>query len=412
MRRAVLTSGAVVASLAGGLLVATAAEAAVACRVNYTVTSQWSGGFTANVAISNLGDPVNGWRLTWSFPTGQSVAQAWNASVTQSGAAVTATNVSWNGAMGTNGSAAFGFNGQFSTTNTNPTAFSLNGVACTGSPGTPTTAPPTTRPPTTPPATTAPPVTTAPPSSGWNPPSNLVQPLNAVWTHQEQTYNNGNLYGFRNYGWDQLFANRGYINYCVRWDSSATVSAQLRDEIHAALKRQYKKWMDVMVGHNNWPYTDVPVNVVGWAVRDRNQLQWTDSSVDIYVNNIRENAPQCSEPCGRFFNQSGNYPNCPGGASRHYDHSLWLTDGFGGGAGGDWGQRMGREYFVNARNSENIHIFLHELGHTYGLDDFYDWDPLPGQGFIMKAGSASQITEFDRWMFRDWWRHLKSRYGY
>ncbi|BCB91610.1 cellulose-binding domain-containing protein [Phytohabitans suffuscus] len=409
MRRAVLTSGAVVASLAGGLLVATSAEAAVACRVTYSVTSQWSGGFTANVGITNLGDPVNGWRLTWSFPSGQSVAQAWNASVAQSGAAVTATNASWNGSLATNGTASFGFNGQFSTTNTNPSSFSLNGVVCTGSvaPTTPaTSAPPTTRPPTTPP------VTTPPPSSGWNPPSNLVQPLNEVWAHQEQTYNNGNLYGFRNYGWDQVMANRGYINYCVRWDSTATVTAQLRDEIHAALARQYKQWMDAMVGHNNWPYADVPVRVVGWAVRDRAQLQWTDSSVDIYVNNIRENAPQCSEPCGRFFNQSGNYPNCPGGASRHYDHSLWLTDGFGGGAGGDWGQRMGREYFVNNRNAASMTILLHEIGHTYGLDDFYDWTPSGQCCFIMKAGSSSSITEFDRWMLRDWWRHLKSRYGY
>ncbi|MDQ7911029.1 cellulose-binding domain-containing protein [Phytohabitans sp. ZYX-F-186] len=409
MRRAVLTSGVVVASLAGGLLVATSAEAAVACRVNYSVTSQWSGGFTANVGITNLGDPVDGWRLTWSFPTGQSVAQAWNASVTQSGAAVTATNASWNGSLAPNGTASFGFNGQFSTTNTSPTAFSLNGVACTGS--APTTPPTTSPPPTSAPPTSAPP-TSAPPSTGWNPPSNLVTPLNEVWAHQEETYNNGNLYGFRNYGWDQIMANRGYINYCVRWDSTAIVTTQLRDEIHAALQRQYKKWMDVMVGHNNWPYTDVPVRVVGWAVRDRAQLQWTDSSVDIYVNDIRENAPQCSEPCGRFFNQSGNYPNCPGGVARHYDHSLWLTDGFGGGAGGDWGQRMGREYFVNARNSDSITIFLHELGHTYGLDDFYDWTPTGQCCFIMKAGSSSTITEFDRWMFRDWWRHLKSRYGY
>jgi hypothetical protein len=30
----------------------------------------------------------------------------------------------------------------------------------------------------------------------------------------------------------------------------------------------------------------------------------------------------------------------------------------------------------------------------------------------MKANTAPQITEFDKWMFRDWWRHLKSRYGY
>ncbi|GLX10924.1 cellulose binding domain-containing protein [Microbispora sp. NBRC 16548] len=30
------------------------------CRVTYTVTSQWPGGFGANVTIGNLGDPVNG----------------------------------------------------------------------------------------------------------------------------------------------------------------------------------------------------------------------------------------------------------------------------------------------------------------------------------------------------------------
>ncbi|HEX6684077.1 MAG TPA: RICIN domain-containing protein [Candidatus Limnocylindrales bacterium] len=248
---------------------------------------------------------------------------------------------------------------------------------------------------------------------GWNPPSNLVVPLDEVWRHQESTY--PNLFGFRNYGWDQIMANGGFVNYCVRWDSSATVSVALRDQIHATLARQFKKWMDVMVengqGWNNWPSTNVPVRVVGWAVRNRSQLQWSDTSVDIYVNNIRENAPQCSEPCGRFFNQSGNYPNCPGGAARHYDMSLWLTSGFGGGAGGDWGQRIGSEYYVNNLNSENVHILLHEIGHTFGLDDFYDWTPTGVCCFLMKAGSASSITEFDKWMFRDWWRHLKSRYG-
>jgi hypothetical protein len=62
-------------------------------------------------------------------------------------------------------------------------------------------------------------------------------------------------------------------------------------------------------------------------------------------------------------------------------------------------------------NQVSFHILLHEIGHTYGLDDFYDWDPLNGQGFIMKAGSATQITEFDKWMLRDFWRHLKNRYG-
>nr|MDT0660648.1 cellulose-binding protein [Micromonospora sp. DSM 115978] len=259
---------------------------------------------------------------------------------------------------------------------------------------------------------TTPPPTTPPPSSGWNPPANLVTPLNEVWTHQEQTYNNGNLYGFRNYGWDQLFANGGYLNFCVRWDSSASVSAAQRDQIHATLARQYKKWFDAMVGHNAFPYTEVPIRVVGWAVRNRSQLQWSDTSVDIYVNDIRENAPQCSTGCGRFFNQNGQYPNCPGGAARHYDQSLWLTDGFGGGHGGDWGQRLGREYFMNNINAENMYILLHEMGHSFGLDDFYDWTPTGVPNFIMKANTSFVITDFDRWMFRDWWRHLKSRYGY
>jgi hypothetical protein len=30
----------------------------------------------------------------------------------------------------------------------------------------------------------------------------------------------------------------------------------------------------------------------------------------------------------------------------------------------------------------------------------------------MNAGSSATITTFDQWMLRDWWRHLKSRYGY
>ena len=62
----------------------------------------------------------------------------------------------------------------------------------------------------------------------------------------------------------------------------------------------------------------------------RSLLQWSDNSVDIYVGDINENAPQCSAPCGRFFHQDGNYSGCPGGASHHYDHSLWLTAGFSG----------------------------------------------------------------------------------
>jgi O-glycosyl hydrolase len=149
-----MASAAVAATLPAG------AAAAAGCSVNYAVSSQWQGGFGANVTVTNLGDPLTSWTLTWSFDAGQTVTQAWNTTLTQSGAAVTAKNVSYNGAVATNGTASFGFNGSWTGSNPVPTSFAVNGVTCTGS-TTPTTAPATTPPVTTAPATT-PPVTTAP----------------------------------------------------------------------------------------------------------------------------------------------------------------------------------------------------------------------------------------------------------
>lgn len=45
-------------------------------------------------------------------------------------------------------------------------------------------------------------------------------------------------------------------------------------------------------------------------------------------------------------------------------------------------------------------------GHTFGLDDFYDWTPTGQESFIMNAGSATEITDFDGWMLRNWWYEL------
>ncbi|GLZ59843.1 cellulose binding domain-containing protein [Micromonospora sp. NBRC 107095] len=145
--------------VAGTLGTVVASAAAVGCRVDYQITNQWQGGFGANVTVTNLGDPVSGWAVTWSYPAGQQVTQAWNATVTQSGAQVAARNVDHNATIATNGSASFGFNGSWTGSNPVPGSFALNGTTCTGTPptGEPTTPPPTTPPPTTPPPTTPPP---------------------------------------------------------------------------------------------------------------------------------------------------------------------------------------------------------------------------------------------------------------
>ncbi|MEU7848992.1 cellulose binding domain-containing protein [Micromonospora parva] len=146
---ALVSAGAVLLASAAVAVAVPAGAAAAGCSVNYSVSSQWQGGFGANVTITNLGDAVTSWTLTWRYDAGQTVTQAWNATVTQSGAAVTAKNVGYNGAIPTNGTVSFGFNGSWTGSNPDPGTFALNGVACTG--GTDPTEPPTTPPPTTPP---------------------------------------------------------------------------------------------------------------------------------------------------------------------------------------------------------------------------------------------------------------------
>src|SRR5437763_15656111 len=92
-----------VVAAAGAAIAVAFASAAVAgtnlpsaatagCAVNYSTTAQWAGGFGANVTINNLGDPVNGWTLVWSFGAGQAITQLWNGCYTQSVAPVTVTS--------------------------------------------------------------------------------------------------------------------------------------------------------------------------------------------------------------------------------------------------------------------------------------------------------------------------------
>jgi arabinan endo-1,5-alpha-L-arabinosidase len=101
------------------------------CAVTYSVTNQWQGGFGANVTIANTGtNTINGWTLTWTFPNGQSITQLWNASYTQSGSQVSATNLSYNGTLAPGSNTTFGFNGAWNGSNTSPSSFTLNGATC------------------------------------------------------------------------------------------------------------------------------------------------------------------------------------------------------------------------------------------------------------------------------------------
>jgi endo-1,4-beta-xylanase len=100
------------------------------CHVTYTPSS-WTGGFTASVTISNTGTTaINGWTLAFTFPGDQKITSAWNGTATQSGANVSITSLSYNAAIPANGSQSLGFQGTWTSSNTSPSSFTVNGAAC------------------------------------------------------------------------------------------------------------------------------------------------------------------------------------------------------------------------------------------------------------------------------------------
>lgn len=102
------------------------------CTVAYTATSIWNNGFTADVKITNTGSStVNGWTLNYNLPSGQQITSAWSATVNQSGSAVTARNVDYNGTISPGSTVSFGHQATLSGSFSAPTSFSLNGTACT-----------------------------------------------------------------------------------------------------------------------------------------------------------------------------------------------------------------------------------------------------------------------------------------
>ena len=127
------TSGTLTATTSVALTVSPVTAAGFACHVEYTVSSQWPGGFGAAITINNTGTTaISNWTLTWTFPDGQTISQLWNGVETQSGANVSVTNESYNGSIGSGGSySGMGFNGTWNNTaNAAPASFAVNGVTC------------------------------------------------------------------------------------------------------------------------------------------------------------------------------------------------------------------------------------------------------------------------------------------
>ena len=94
----------------------------VRCSASLRVDNQWANGFTATVTVSNPGTvATKTWKVSWTWAGNQVITNSWNATVTSSGTAVTASSLSYNGALAAAGNTTFGLQASFTGTNTAPT---------------------------------------------------------------------------------------------------------------------------------------------------------------------------------------------------------------------------------------------------------------------------------------------------
>lgn len=109
----------------------TTPPATSACRVTAAVNA-WNNGLTANLTVTNTGTAtINNWQLAFDLPVGQTITGGWSASYAPTSGRVTATNVGYNSSLAPGASTTVGFQATHSGNNGAPTAYALNGSACT-----------------------------------------------------------------------------------------------------------------------------------------------------------------------------------------------------------------------------------------------------------------------------------------
>jgi hypothetical protein len=118
------------------LTFSTGSPADSTCAVRLTDVTDWSSGYVGNIDITNKGpNPIDGWTLTFTWPTGwQQVSGGWSGNWVQNGATVTVTSLDSNRSLAAGGgTTSTGFVAAYTGPNVPPAAFTLNGTPCTTS---------------------------------------------------------------------------------------------------------------------------------------------------------------------------------------------------------------------------------------------------------------------------------------
>jgi endoglucanase len=80
------------------------------CTATYKQDNAWQGGFQGSLTVTNTGSAaVNPWSASWTWPSGVTLGNGWNATVTQSGTTVTAAAPGHAGSLAAGSSVTIGF---------------------------------------------------------------------------------------------------------------------------------------------------------------------------------------------------------------------------------------------------------------------------------------------------------------
>jgi cellulose 1,4-beta-cellobiosidase len=126
------------------------------CSASFHLDNSWTGGFQATVTVTAGSSAITGWTANWTWPSGQSITNSWNAAITTSGSSVSAASMSYNGALAAGGNTTFGLQGNGNAVTPTLSCVAAGGVTPTPTPvvtPTPTVAPtatPTVKPTATP----------------------------------------------------------------------------------------------------------------------------------------------------------------------------------------------------------------------------------------------------------------------
>ncbi len=250
-------------------------------------------------------------------------------------------------------------------------------------------------------------------------------------------------WGWYNTLFDQIWDGNGSLNYAVRWETTKSITFEERKKIASMLHEAVNSWMRPIIGMEGWPFQEISVKVAGWAVSDGakiidkqpNEVVWVNNNYDDpgpasadHPRNLIASAPKAMTRVNNLsaIKSDMNY-KYGGDPYARVDLYLWCTEyDFGAaGHGSWWGQRLPSTAVMSAANSGGAGsgVLLHEIGHGFGLYDFYgavgvDKPPTTSDGGVFGQGDlkgvmwngtgAKIINEYDTWQIRYWWEWIRT----